>query len=626
MEDQANRKVPPDRPSDALVCGSKKKTKQTAQLQPILDTHMDETQATKEEEMMKEPEVQEQIQKDKMETPGRQPPSYRDSLLGFNGVANGSCGMEEDELLLDVLNTEWEMPEETEEINALMKQFPTVPIEPEEYAEWCKPWNSALIITVLGRKYNVHFLKRYLGRLWNVVEFDLIDIPNNYFVVKLPEKEGWADVYKKILYEGPWVVQQQSVLVQRWSLNFDPFNNPLRKIATWVRIPNIPLHCCNKKFITRLGNIIGKTLRVDLRTCTEATDRISNVERGRFARVCVEIDLQKKLVPKVIAANRLYQVEYEGLNLICFECGRHGHKRENCSWTYAEGTTGDERSKHHGVGHAPPAGATETRDKQRSNQEEKKARKSPATDEMFGSWMLVTRPTKARTSRYVTVSETRETQGGAPRNVRTSKFGGLNTRFAALQDMAEEEEGSTEANSAQTKAEPSALKLRAMGQRYIAENRSNEGQKMKMAAHDRTKKGKEAVRNKANQSGLGKENAQPSGPTAREKAQMGVDERNKTGGEQKPRTAKVNEKPRDMGRRSHIVVAGDIHTRTCAGGGIEGEKTHMTNSSRCGSDMQVDQTEGDNLIIQLGEVDPGEKCTCDSASKQYAAEGDGVGD
>lgn len=150
-----------------------------------------------------------------------------------------------------------------------------------------------------------------------------MDLPNNYFLVRLLQKDGWAYKYQQILYGGPWVIHQHAILVQKWSPTFDPFHNPLGRIATWVRIPNIPIQCYNRTFISQLGNRIGKTMKVDLLTPSEL--------QADTARV--ELDLQKKLVSKVIAANMAYHVEYEGLGLICFGCGRYGHRKENCSWT-----------------------------------------------------------------------------------------------------------------------------------------------------------------------------------------------------------------------------------------------------------------------------------------------------
>ncbi|KAH0977196.1 hypothetical protein GBA52_026915 [Prunus armeniaca] len=52
--------------------------------------------------------------------------------------------------------------------------------------------------------------------------------------------------------------------------------------------------------------------------------------RGRFAHLCVELDLSRSLEAFVQINNVWYNVEYEGLPDICYLCGRYGHKREHC--------------------------------------------------------------------------------------------------------------------------------------------------------------------------------------------------------------------------------------------------------------------------------------------------------
>ncbi|KAL8151250.1 hypothetical protein V2J09_021058 [Rumex salicifolius] len=54
------------------------------------------------------------------------------------------------------------------------------------------------------------------------------------------------------------------------------------------------------------------------------------VKRGRFARVCVELDLTKSLRGDIFLNGERLQVEYESLHLICFLCGRYGHDCDHC--------------------------------------------------------------------------------------------------------------------------------------------------------------------------------------------------------------------------------------------------------------------------------------------------------
>ena len=67
----------------------------------------------------------------------------------------------------------------------------------------------------------------------------------------------------------------------------------------------------------------GLPLKVDTST--------SLTSCGKFARICVEVDLRKNLVSKVILKVESYLIEYEGLKIICFACGKYGHHKEACS-------------------------------------------------------------------------------------------------------------------------------------------------------------------------------------------------------------------------------------------------------------------------------------------------------
>mgnify|MGYP001567182811 CR=1 FL=1 len=72
----------------------------------------------------------------------------------------------------------------------------------------------------------------------------------------------------------------------------------------------------------RIGNLLGKAIKVDEVTLKAA--------RGKYARICVEIDLTKPLIPFIWVHQDLQAVEYEGLHQICFACGQYGHVAENC--------------------------------------------------------------------------------------------------------------------------------------------------------------------------------------------------------------------------------------------------------------------------------------------------------
>ena len=59
-------------------------------------------------------------------------------------------------------------------------------------------------------------------------------------------------------------------------------------------------------------------------------DTIGSLSRGHYAHICVEEDLTKPLVSKFKLCRQIRRIKYEGIHLICFECGRYGHRIETC--------------------------------------------------------------------------------------------------------------------------------------------------------------------------------------------------------------------------------------------------------------------------------------------------------
>lgn len=52
--------------------------------------------------------------------------------------------------------------------------------------------------------------------------------------------------------------------------------------------------------------------------------------QGKFARICVKFDLQRELFPTFTALGKDFNLEYEDLHLICFGCGKYGHRLNDC--------------------------------------------------------------------------------------------------------------------------------------------------------------------------------------------------------------------------------------------------------------------------------------------------------
>ncbi|KAI9116647.1 hypothetical protein K1719_012305 [Acacia pycnantha] len=180
---------------------------------------------------------------------------------------------------------------------------------------------NSLIVKLLGKSVNVGFMRFRMERMWaSKGPLRVTPLNNGYFLVSF-SSTGDRDY---ALQEGPWMIADHYLLVQRWRPNFNPWNaDSQKRVAVWVCIPDLPHELYNVESIRRIGNMIGRTLKIDRTTAFS--------EKGGFARMCVEVDLQKPLLPGFCHFGDERRFEYEGLHLVCFSCGKYGHRMEQCT-------------------------------------------------------------------------------------------------------------------------------------------------------------------------------------------------------------------------------------------------------------------------------------------------------
>ncbi|XP_016177748.1 uncharacterized protein LOC107620037 [Arachis ipaensis] len=232
--------------------------------------------------------------------------------------------------------------------------------------------------------------------------------------------------------EGPWMIAGHYLIVQRWRPFFLFGSIEVRKIALWVRIPNLPIELYNHRFLWRVGSAIGHMLKVDRTTSIHS--------REKFARICVEIDLAKQLVPRISVLGCELHIEYEGLHQICFACGRYGHRSKQCMERPV--TNGDPREEA-GAGDIPSGEASNEKvDAQNGKAEDPQNPRNHDNRQInpdFGSWMLVKRYNfKKKAQSEVRKSHTNQglgtndnsKEGSSPKG----KDPGAGSRFAILHE------------------------------------------------------------------------------------------------------------------------------------------------------------------------------------------------
>ncbi|XP_015950050.1 uncharacterized protein LOC107474919 [Arachis duranensis] len=182
-----------------------------------------------------------------------------------------------------------------------------------------KEWWETFIVKLLGRKVSLVVLKRRLEIMWGKNgSLDVIDLGNDFFLVRF-YNSGDLDF---ALMEGPWKILDHYLTVQMWKPDFNPSTATIDKIAAWIHLPELAIEYYHRAILEKIANIMGRKLKVDTNT--------AEVTRGKFARLCAEVDLTQPLVSQYMINGVYYTIEYEGLHQVCFECGRVGIEKWIC--------------------------------------------------------------------------------------------------------------------------------------------------------------------------------------------------------------------------------------------------------------------------------------------------------
>ena len=131
--------------------------------------------------------------------------------------------------------------------------------------------------------------------------------------------------YEAILRKGPWFIGGNFLSIRPWEPDFRPAMANISSVAVWIRLNELPIEYYNAEALHQIGKSVGNVLRVDTHTATKT--------KGKFARLCVQIDVNKPLTTVILIGKFEQPVCYEGIQKLCFGCGRMGHRKEFCLYT-----------------------------------------------------------------------------------------------------------------------------------------------------------------------------------------------------------------------------------------------------------------------------------------------------
>jgi hypothetical protein len=241
--------------------------------------------------------------------------SYKEKMLGMKGGTRSEGG-EEDEIAEEEEEGD---SMKVEECRVGDYECPKFIFSKLEEKRLYRPWRRGVIVKLLGRRIGYKALETRLKQMWvRKGVISIIDLGNDYYLVAFSHED---DQYAALV-DGPWFIYDHYLTVKEWSPNFHPASDTIEEVAVWMRISGLPIEYYDSKILHFIGNRVGKTVKVDKNTLTQ--------ERGKYARLCVQVNLTKPLLAMFTIKDRKYNIEYEGLHLLCTICGRFGHYKEGC--------------------------------------------------------------------------------------------------------------------------------------------------------------------------------------------------------------------------------------------------------------------------------------------------------
>ncbi|XP_058774782.1 uncharacterized protein LOC131649052 [Vicia villosa] len=245
----------------------------------------------------------------------KQVTSFKELLMGSSSMSK----QRSDRAVTDVLNTDLSGEMRITEHTIGDYECPEIILSEKAEERIAGPWRKGVIVKMLGKRIGYKALENRLNQIWaRHGTLSIVDLGNDYSTVSFTSDD---DQYVALM-EGPWLIYDHYLSVREWKPNFFPSSDAIEQIAVWVRISGLPLEYYDARVLAFIGNRIGSTVKVDRNTLS--------IKRGKYTRLCVQVDLTKPLLAMFAIKGRHYKIEYEGLHLFCLSCGRFGHNKEDC--------------------------------------------------------------------------------------------------------------------------------------------------------------------------------------------------------------------------------------------------------------------------------------------------------
>jgi len=162
----------------------------------------------------------------------------------------------------------------------------------------------------------------------------------------------------------------------------------------------------DESVLMALASAVGRPVRVDIKTV--------DASRAKFARMCVEINLDQPVVRRLWFRDHWYHVEYEGVHLLCKQCGIFGHMAKGCPKIggKSKGSMVQQETMAttnlYGFASAGKENAYQQKTNLNSNGDKSGNPEVQAVGEMYGNWLVVNKFRRPKISHQKKSSKIKE--------------------------------------------------------------------------------------------------------------------------------------------------------------------------------------------------------------------------
>lgn len=188
--------------------------------------------------------------------------SWKDKVVGQSSKSDGN-GVEEEEDC-DLLEGDIQ--------KSVVNGIPSIEFLDRVHQILIGDMENTVILKLLGRNIGYSILQNKVYSLWKPSSsFYLMDIENGYFLAKFQNKLD----YEKILSGGPWIIFGQYLIVQPWTVAFNPAQAFSKVVMSWIRLPGLSGYLYKWKILVEIGGMIGKVAKLDMNTDNKAIGRFA---------------------------------------------------------------------------------------------------------------------------------------------------------------------------------------------------------------------------------------------------------------------------------------------------------------------------------------------------------------